>query len=119
MLAGAIGLGLMAAGCAGSSPASSQTKGVTITVAWATPGPPAAALAQFTKSTGIHVKWTNIDWDSLQTKISAAANGMFSGVEVTPFAFTCFRSAVYWAIVVGIVVMPAFLNIALFTVVTM
>jgi multiple sugar transport system substrate-binding protein len=72
VLAGAIGLGLIA-GCASSSAPSSQTSGVTITVAWATPGPPAAALAQFTKSTGIHVVWTDIDWDSLQTKIAAAA----------------------------------------------
>jgi multiple sugar transport system substrate-binding protein len=70
--AGAIGLSLVA-GCSGSPAASDQTKGVTITVAWATPSPPAAALAQFTASTGIHVKWVDIDWDSLQTKISAAA----------------------------------------------
>jgi multiple sugar transport system substrate-binding protein len=83
VLAGALGLGLMAAGCAGSSTASSQTKGVTITVAWATPGPPAPALAQFTKSTGIHVKWTNIDWDSLQTKISAAATSQTYFADAT------------------------------------
>jgi multiple sugar transport system substrate-binding protein len=73
VLAGVIGLSLIS-GCSGSSPAASnQTKGVTITVAWATPGPPAATLAQFTKSTGIHVVWTTIDWDDLQTKIAAAA----------------------------------------------
>jgi multiple sugar transport system substrate-binding protein len=72
VLAGAIGLSLIA-GCSGSSAASNQTKGVTITVAYAIPSPPAAAMAQFTKSTGIHVKWSNVDWDSLQTKISAAA----------------------------------------------
>ncbi|HEX8007671.1 MAG TPA: extracellular solute-binding protein [Trebonia sp.] len=72
VLAGVIGLSLIS-GCAGSSAASNQTKGVTITVAWATPSPPAAALAQFAKSTGIHVVWTDIDWDSLQTKIAAAA----------------------------------------------
>jgi len=42
-------------------------------VALAIEPPPPAALAAFTKSTGITVKWTNVDWDSLQTKISAAA----------------------------------------------
>jgi multiple sugar transport system substrate-binding protein len=74
LLAGAIGLSLLATGCSsGGGGGSSQTKGVTITVAWANPAPPAAALAEFTKSTGIHVKWSNIDWDSLQTKIAAAA----------------------------------------------
>ena len=35
--------------------------------------PPKAALDDFTKQTGITVNWVNIDWDSLQTKISAAA----------------------------------------------
>ena len=49
------------------------TKGVTITVALADRAPPKASLAAFTKSTGITVKWTNIDWDSLQTKIAAAS----------------------------------------------
>ncbi|PZE76629.1 MULTISPECIES: extracellular solute-binding protein [unclassified Curtobacterium] len=75
LLAGALGLSLLASGCSGSSSSggSDQTKGVTITVAWLNPPPPQAALDQFTKSTGIHVKWTTTDWDSLQTKISAAA----------------------------------------------
>jgi ABC-type glycerol-3-phosphate transport system substrate-binding protein len=69
-------LSLVAAGCSsgsGGGSASTQTKGVTITVALAIDPPPKAALAAFTKSTGIKVKWTNVDWDSLQTKISAAA----------------------------------------------
>lgn len=57
----------------GNSAASNQTKGVTITVALAATSLPKAALASFTKQTGIKVKWVNIDWDSLQTKISAAA----------------------------------------------
>src|SRR5262249_7072066 len=82
VLTGAIGLSLIS-GCAGSSGGSNQTKDVTITVDWATPGPPAAALAQFTKSTGIHVKWTNIDWDSLQTKIAAAATSHTYFADVT------------------------------------
>ena len=46
---------------------------MTITVAWPNPAPPKAALDAFTKSTGINVNWTNTDWDSLQTKIAAAA----------------------------------------------
>lgn len=54
--------------------ASNQTRGVTITVALGSESPPKAALAEFTRKTGIHVKWVNIDWDSLQTKISAAAS---------------------------------------------
>lgn len=83
VLAGALGLGLIAGCAGGSSTASTQTKGVTITVAWATPSPPAAALAQFTKSTGIHVKWVDIDWDSLQTKISAAATSHTYFADVT------------------------------------
>jgi multiple sugar transport system substrate-binding protein len=73
LLASAAGISLLASGCSGGGGGSSQTKDVTITVAWANPAPPAAALQAFTKSTGIHVKWSNIDWDSLQTKIAAAA----------------------------------------------
>ena len=45
----------------------------TISVALAAPPPPKVMLAEFTKKTGITVKWTQIDWDSLQTKIAAAA----------------------------------------------
>jgi multiple sugar transport system substrate-binding protein len=60
-------------GSSGTSAASSQTSGVTITVALANTPLPKAALAAFTKQTGIKVKWVDIDWDSLQTKISAAA----------------------------------------------
>lgn len=56
-----------------ASGGSAQTSGVTITVALASDPLPKAALDEFTKETGITVKWVNIDWDSLQTKISAAA----------------------------------------------
>ena len=76
LVAGVGSLSLIVAGCsggAGGGAASTQTKGVTITVALAIEPPPRAALDAFTKSTGITVKWTNVDWDSLQTKISAAA----------------------------------------------
>ncbi|MET0695672.1 MAG: sugar ABC transporter substrate-binding protein [Propionibacteriaceae bacterium] len=81
LVAGTGALALVLAGCGGggggtneqSSSGSTETTGVTITVALASDPPPKAALAEFTKETGITVKWVNIDWDSLQTKISAAA----------------------------------------------
>lgn len=74
LIATMTGIGLLAAGC--SAPGggdSTKTKDVTITVALFGSPPPKAALAAFTKSTGITVKWSTIDWDSLQTKIAAAA----------------------------------------------
>ncbi|MFG1625215.1 ABC transporter substrate-binding protein [Kribbella sp. NPDC049227] len=80
LAAGVTSLALVLAGCGGSgsgdkqsSGGSTQTSGVTITVALASDPPPKAALAAFTKDTGITVNWVNIDWDSLQSKISAAA----------------------------------------------
>jgi multiple sugar transport system substrate-binding protein len=77
VIAGLAGAALLLAACGGGSSSgsggSSKTKGATITVALASDPPPAATLAAFTKQTGIKVKWVNIDWDSLQTKISAAA----------------------------------------------
>ena len=77
LLAGGLVLvSAIAAGCGGggkSKGGSDETTGVTITVALATDPPPQASMDAFTKSTGITVKWTNNDWDSLQTKISAAA----------------------------------------------
>ncbi len=63
-------------GCGGGGAASggsTQTSGVTITVALASDPIPQAALDQFKAQTGITVNWVNVDWDSLQTKISAAA----------------------------------------------
>jgi ABC-type glycerol-3-phosphate transport system substrate-binding protein len=75
VLAGGLAcVSVIVAGCSKSNgTGSNKTKGVTITVALATTPPPKASLAAFTKSTGIKVKWTNTDWDSLQTKIAAAA----------------------------------------------
>lgn len=76
VLVGITSLSLVTAACGGGgsgSAGSDQVKGVTITVALATTPPPAADLAEFTKQTGVTVKWVNLDWDSLQTKISAAA----------------------------------------------
>lgn len=70
-------LAILSLGLSGCSPAtnasSSQTKGVTITVALFTAPPPQAALDAFTKESGITVKWSTIDWDSLQTKIAASS----------------------------------------------
>jgi len=76
MVAALTALALATAGCgggSGGSGGSSKTSGVTITVALASDAPPAAVLGEFTKESGIKVKWVNVDWDSLQTKISAAA----------------------------------------------
>ena len=69
------GLALLTTACGGGSSTanSDQATDVTITVALAADPPPAASLAAFTKQSGIKVNWVNIDWDSLQTKISAAA----------------------------------------------
>ena len=80
LVAGLGSAALLLAGCGGggggggqAGGGSTQTSGVTITVALAADPPPKAALDDFTKQTGITVNWVNIDWDSLQTKISAAA----------------------------------------------
>ena len=74
-VAGALScLALLGTACSGGgTSASSATKGVTINVALHIPAPPKASLDAFTKSTGITVHWTSIDWDSLQTKIAAGA----------------------------------------------
>lgn len=73
----AAALALAMAGCGapsvGNDDASDQTSGVTINVVLAAEPPPKALLDEFTSETGIKVNWTNLDWDSLQTKISAAA----------------------------------------------
>lgn len=89
-LAGLTAIALLAAGCsagggsATASGASTNLAGVTITVALpADSPPPAAALAAFTKQTGIKVNWVTSDWDSLQTKISAAATANTYFADVT------------------------------------
>ncbi|MFP3578882.1 MULTISPECIES: extracellular solute-binding protein [unclassified Arthrobacter] len=74
LVAGAAALSVLATACTGGAGASSsQTKDVTITVALFGAPPPQKSLDAFTKSTGITVKWSTIDWDSLQTKIAAAS----------------------------------------------
>jgi len=76
LLVGVTGVGMLLAACGGGSTGASSstaTSGVTISVTLATDPPPKASLDAFTKATGIKVTWTNVDWDSLQTKITAAA----------------------------------------------
>lgn len=66
-------LSLLAAGSVSAASAPARPfAGQTITVAFATDPPPASLLAKFTAQTGIQVKWEDVDWDSLQTKITAA-----------------------------------------------
>lgn len=75
LIAGAAAASLLVA-CSGGTKtgaSSAQTSGVTITVAMFLPSPPQAALDDFAKTSGITVKWSTIDFDSLQTKIAAAA----------------------------------------------
>lgn len=71
LAAGAALTGCSSSGSGGGD--ANKTKGVTINVVLAYDPPPKASLAEFTKETGITVKWSNVDWDSLQTKIAAAA----------------------------------------------
>lgn len=61
-----LGVSALAAPAKAASP-------VTISVVLAAPPLPKVMLDEFTKQTGITVKWTQVDWDSLQTKIAAAA----------------------------------------------
>ena len=56
-----------------AAPAAKPFAGQTITVAYASTPPPKRLLDQFKAQTGITVNWTNVGWDSLQTKITAAA----------------------------------------------
>ena len=74
--AGAAALSLLLGGCssgASNDAGSTTTRGATITVALFGSPPPKASLDAFTASTGVTVKWSTIDFDSLQTKIAAAA----------------------------------------------
>ena len=81
---------LLVTGSAGASSAATlasaqrpATQGVTINVAIAYPAPPKAALAAFTKATGITVNYSYIQWDNLQTKIAAAAEAHTYFADVT------------------------------------
>jgi multiple sugar transport system substrate-binding protein len=68
----ALGLSVAAVSTAGATGTPPSFAGTTINVAIAYPAPK-ADLAQFTKQTGIKVNWDYVQWDSLQTKIAAAA----------------------------------------------
>lgn len=88
--AGLTAVALLTAACSGggggsaaATGGSTQTAGVTITVALPTDPPPQADLDAFTKATGIKVTWASSDWDSLQTKISAAATANTYFADVT------------------------------------
>ncbi len=56
-----------------TAPAARPFAGQTISVAYASAPPPKRLLDQFKAQTGITVNWTNVGWDNLQTKITAAA----------------------------------------------
>jgi multiple sugar transport system substrate-binding protein len=56
-----------------AAPVAKPFAGQTITVAYASTPPPKNMLDQFKAQTGITVNWSNVGWDSLQTKITAAA----------------------------------------------
>lgn len=56
--------------------------GQTIHVVYSGPAP-ATLLKQFTKKTGIHVHWTNVQWDNLQTKITSASTAGVYFADVT------------------------------------
>jgi ABC-type glycerol-3-phosphate transport system substrate-binding protein len=84
VIAALSGLALLSTACSGGgNAASSATTGVTINVSLAIQAPPKATLDAFTKATGITVNWTDIDWDSLQTKIAAASTAKTYFADVT------------------------------------
>lgn len=83
---GLLGSSLVLAGC-GSAPVASHPKnepyyGQTITVDFSYPSPPKSMLKQFTKQTGITVKWVDTGFGPLQTKIASSmeANTYFADV---------------------------------------
>jgi multiple sugar transport system substrate-binding protein len=86
-VAGALVLAALAdAATAGPVASASQApprQGPTINVALAFPGPPERALAAFTKSTGIKVDYSYVQWDDLQTKIAASAEANTYFADVT------------------------------------
>ena len=71
------------AGAASAAKAPGGQQAVTINVAIAYPAPSKAALAAFTSSTGIHVNYSYVQWDDLQTKIAAAAEAHTYFADVT------------------------------------
>lgn len=69
----------LVAGCGSSATAvkapsaGGPIAGQTINVAIAYPAPPKDLLARFTAQTGVHVNWSYLQFDDLQTKIASAA----------------------------------------------
>jgi multiple sugar transport system substrate-binding protein len=84
-VASALLVGCLTAGASAATTSASRlsSQDVTINVAIAYPAPPKAALAAFTKSTGITVNYSYIQWDNLQTKIAAAAEAHTYFADVT------------------------------------
>jgi multiple sugar transport system substrate-binding protein len=83
-LAGAVsGLGGFATASAHAAPNAKPYAGQTINVVFSSNPPPPAMLEQFTKETGIHVKWTTVQWDNLQTKIVSAMSAHVYFADVT------------------------------------
>ncbi|MCL6454167.1 MAG: extracellular solute-binding protein [Alicyclobacillus sp.] len=95
-IAGLTMLGVVVSGCGttgSSSPGSSSDSnsasgassisGQTISVVFTSTPPPQKLLDEFTKQTGVKVKWTTVAWDDLQTKITAAATANTYFADVT------------------------------------
>jgi multiple sugar transport system substrate-binding protein len=61
------------AGCGSAVHPSNATHGVTIAVGTGMQEPPASMLKAFTRQTGIKVRWIDLGWDDLQTKISTSS----------------------------------------------
>jgi multiple sugar transport system substrate-binding protein len=89
----AVGLITLVAACGSSGSSGSSNTGApavnlkhpggSITVAVAYPSPPASFLQQFTKETGTKVRWVNVGWDDLQSKIVASSTAHSYFADVT------------------------------------
>lgn len=82
-------LSISATACSGTAAptATEKTRGETIDVTVPMPVLPKSMLAEFTKSTGIKVKWNTVDFDSLMTKIAASGAAHTYYGDVTYFNF--------------------------------
>ncbi|MDH2443215.1 extracellular solute-binding protein [Amnibacterium sp. CER49] len=76
-------------GCSGGSqsPAHEKIRGETITVVMPAPPPPKKLLDRFTAQTGVTVKWNNVDFDSITTKVAAGGAARTYFGDVTYFNF--------------------------------
>jgi multiple sugar transport system substrate-binding protein len=73
LVASCVLAGTSASARVSAAPTTQPFAGQTISVAYASTPPPKRLLDQFKARTGITVNWTNVGWDDLQTKITAAA----------------------------------------------